>query len=112
VEHLEASRSEADLSRVSGIQGGAPFSGGVSDLQGVRGILEIQTPGLFLPSPDLLFGIFLEVIGHFWQQGRIVEELQLSSRAWHFPAWGFSIRTTQIYLYSVFIVYPAFGGLL
>ena len=75
MEHLEASRSKADLSRVSGIQTGAPFSGGVSDLQDVRGILEIQKPGLFLPSPNLLFGIFLEVIGHFWQKGRIVEEL-------------------------------------
>jgi hypothetical protein len=42
-------------------------------------------------------GIFLGVIGHFWQQGRIVEGLQLSSGAWHLPAWGFSILTTQIY---------------
>jgi hypothetical protein len=48
--------------------------------------LEIQAPGLFLPSPDLLFGIFLEVIEHLWHQGRIVEELQLSNRAWHLPA--------------------------
>jgi hypothetical protein len=57
-----------------------------SDLQGLRGILEIRAPGLFLPSPDLLFGIFLEVIGHLWHQGRIVEELQLSSRTWHWSS--------------------------
>jgi hypothetical protein len=45
---------------------GCTIQWGVSDLQGVRGILEIQKPRLFLPSLDLLFGIFLEVIGHFW----------------------------------------------
>jgi hypothetical protein len=59
---------------------------GISDLQRLRGILEIQAPRLFLPSLDLLFGIFIEVIGHLWHQGRIVEELQLSSRAWHLRA--------------------------
>jgi hypothetical protein len=64
VEPLEVPRREADLSRVSGIQGGTPFLGGGSDPQGLRGILEIRAPGLFLSSPDLLFGIFLEVIGH------------------------------------------------
>jgi hypothetical protein len=87
-EHLEASFSRAELSRVLVIQWGAPFSGGfqIYIVQRLRGILEIRAPGLFLPSPDLLFGIFLEVIGHLWHQGRIVEELQLSNRAWHLPA--------------------------
>jgi hypothetical protein len=50
--------------RVSAIQGGAPFSGGVSDLQGLRVDLEIWTPGLSLQLPDLSVGIFLGVIGH------------------------------------------------
>jgi hypothetical protein len=31
-----------------------------------------SAPGLFLPSPDLSVGIFIRVIGHFWQQGRII----------------------------------------
>jgi hypothetical protein len=74
--------------------------------------LEIWAPGLSLLLLDLSVGIFLGVIGHFWQQGRIVEEVQLSSRAWHLPATEFSILTAQIYLYLVFIIYPAFGGLL
>ena len=39
--------------------------------------------------PDLLFGIFIGGFGHLWQQGRIVEAIQCSSRAWHLPAWGF-----------------------
>jgi hypothetical protein len=95
--------------RVLAIQGGAPFSGGVSNLQGLRGILEIWAPGLFLPSPNLLFGIFLEVIGHLWHQGRIVEELQRSSRTWHLPVGV--CHLAQIYLALVFISCPAFGGL-
>jgi hypothetical protein len=57
-----------------------------SDLQRLRGILEIRAPGLFLPSPDLVFGIFLEVIEHLWHRGRIDEELQLSNRVWHLPS--------------------------
>jgi hypothetical protein len=40
---------------------------GISDLQRLRGILEIHSPGLFLPSPDLSVGIFIRVIGHFLQ---------------------------------------------
>ena len=98
--------------RVLAIQWGAPFSEGVPDLQGLRVDLEIWTPGLSLQLPDLSVGIFLGVIGHIWQQGRNIEELQHCSRTWHLPTWRLSIRTAQIYLYSVFIVYPAFGGLL
>ena len=80
-----------------------------SDLQRLRWILEIRAPGLFLPSPNLLFGIFLEVIGHIWHQGRIVEELQLSSRTWLWSS--FLIQPLEAYFvlsgafYSSFIVY-------
>jgi hypothetical protein len=35
---------------------GAPHSVGNSDLQRLRGILEIQAPGLFLPLPNLYSG--------------------------------------------------------
>jgi hypothetical protein len=86
---------------------------GISDLQRLRGILEIQAPGLFLPSPDLLFGIFLEVIGHLWHQGRIVEELQLSSRAWTssssegFGTWHWSSSLIQP-LEAYFVLSGAF----
>jgi hypothetical protein len=48
-----------------------------SDLRILRGILEIQASGLFLPSPDLSIGIFLRVIGHFWKQGRVIEGFSL-----------------------------------
>jgi hypothetical protein len=95
--------------RVSTIQGGAPFNGGVLDLQCVRGTLEIRAPGLFLPSVDLLFGIFLEVIGHLWHQGRIVEELHHSSRMWHLPVGVWHMA--HIYLPLVLISYPTFEGL-
>ena len=50
---------------------------GISDLQRLRGILEIQSPGLFLPSPNLSVGIFLRVIGHFLQQGWFIEGFNL-----------------------------------
>jgi hypothetical protein len=66
---------------------------------------------LFLPSPDLLFGIFLGVIGHLWQQGRIVEELQHSSRAWHHSVRALALHTTRSTLVLIFIEYSAFGGL-
>jgi hypothetical protein len=39
--------------------------------------LEIWVPVLSLQLSDLSIGIILGVIGHFWQQGLIVEELQL-----------------------------------
>ena len=52
---------------------GCNIEWGISDLQRLRGILEIRSPRLFLPSPDLSIGIFLRVIGHFWQQGQVIE---------------------------------------
>ena len=33
----------------------------------IERVLEIRSPGLFLPSPDLSVAIFIRVIGHFWQ---------------------------------------------
>jgi hypothetical protein len=108
---LEASFTQAKLSRVSGIQG---VHHSVEEFRSTGFESDFGDSGTWvvLTVVDLSVGIFLGVIGHFWQQGRIVEELQLSSRAWHLPTRGFSILMTQIYLYSVFIVYPAFGGLL
>jgi hypothetical protein len=50
---------------------------GNSYLRRLRGILEIQAPGLFLPSPDISIGIFFRVIGYFWQQGRVIEGFSL-----------------------------------
>jgi hypothetical protein len=55
----------------------------------LRGILEIRALGLFFHLPDLLFGIFIGVIGHLWQQCQIVEAIQCSNRVWHLPSWGF-----------------------
>ena len=71
----------------------------------LRGILEIWTPGLFLPLPDLLFGIFTGVIGHLWQQGGIVEAIQGSSRAWIFQlgGWYFIRPRSFLYWYSLCI---------
>jgi hypothetical protein len=71
-EHLEATFIRAEPARVSVIQW-APHSVGNSDLRRLRGILEIQALGLFLPSLNLSVGIFIRVIGHFWQQGRVIE---------------------------------------
>ena len=56
---------------------GCTIQWGISDLQRLSGILEIQSPGLFLPSPDLSVGIFIRVIGHFWQQGWVIEGFSL-----------------------------------
>jgi hypothetical protein len=77
-----------------------------SDLQRLRGILEIRAPGLFLPSPYLLFGIFLKVIGHLWHQGRIVAELQLSSSE-GFGTWHWSSSLIQA-LEAYFVLSGAF----
>jgi hypothetical protein len=84
-EHLEASFIRAEL---LGFQSSSGAHHSVEDFRstGFERDLGIRAPGLFLPSPDLLFGIFLEVIGHLWHQGRIVEELQLSSRTWHWSS--------------------------
>ena len=82
-----------------------------SDPQGLRVTLEIWAPGLSLQLPDLSIGIFLGVIGHFRQQGRIVEELQHSSRTWHHPVRVFALHMARSTLVLVFISYPAFGGL-
>jgi hypothetical protein len=35
--------------------------------------LGIWTSGFSLQLPDLSIGIFIRVIGHFWQQGRVIE---------------------------------------
>jgi hypothetical protein len=43
----------------------------------IREDLEIWPSGLFLPSSNLSVGIFLRVIGHFWQQGRVIEGFSL-----------------------------------
>ena len=56
---------------------GCTIQWGISDLQRLRGILEIRSPGFFLPSPDLSIGIFLRVIGYFWQQVWVIEGFSL-----------------------------------
>jgi hypothetical protein len=56
---------------------GRTIQWGISNLERLRGILEIRSPGLFLPSPDLSVGIFIRVIGHFWQQSRVIEGFSL-----------------------------------
>ena len=63
-ENLEAIFIRAEPARAQS-SSGAAHSVGNSDLQRLRGILEIQAPGLFLPSPDLSVGIFIRVIGNF-----------------------------------------------
>jgi hypothetical protein len=39
--------------------------------------LGIWTSGFSLQLPDLSIGIFLRVVGHFWQQGRVIEGFNL-----------------------------------
>jgi hypothetical protein len=107
VELLEVSRREVELLGFQSSSGAHHTLEEVQIQRGLRGILEIRAPGLFLPSPDLLFGIFLEVIGHLWQQGRIVEELQHSSRMWHLPVgvWHF-IRPRSTWHWSSSVIQP------
>jgi len=43
--------------------------------------------------------------GHLWQQGRIVEAIQCSNRAWHLPSWGFGTSYgPNLILVLIFIV--------
>jgi hypothetical protein len=39
--------------------------------------LGIWTFGFSLQLPDLSVGIFIRVIAHFWQQGRVIEGFSL-----------------------------------
>jgi hypothetical protein len=75
---------------------------GNSDLWRLRGILEIQAPGLFLPSPDLSIGIFLRVIGHFWQQGRVIEGFSLLLERGILQLESLAFRYTCIDLHFLF----------
>jgi hypothetical protein len=75
---------------------------GNSDLRILRGILEIQAPGLFLPSPDLSIGIFLRVIGHFWQQGRVIEGFSLLLERGILQLESLAFRSTCIDLHFLF----------
>jgi hypothetical protein len=75
-DHLEAIFIRAEPARVSVIQWGTPFSGKFISTKIERDLGD-QAPGLFLPSPDLSVGIFIRVIGHFWQQGRVIEGFNL-----------------------------------
>jgi hypothetical protein len=77
----------------------------------LRGSWRFEHFWVVLAVTDLLFGIFIGAFGHLWQQGRIVEAIQCSSRAWHLPAWGLTLHTAQIFLVLVFMVYSTFGGL-
>jgi hypothetical protein len=84
---------------------GAPHSVGNSDLRRLRGILEIQEPGLFLPSPDLSVGIFIRVIGHFWQQGRVIEGFSLLLEHGILQLESLVLRSACIDLHFLFILW-------
>jgi hypothetical protein len=75
---------------------------GNSDLRRLRGILEIQAPGLFLPSLDLSIGIFLRVIGDFWQQGRVIKGFILLLERGILQPESLAFRSTCIELYFLF----------
>jgi hypothetical protein len=81
---------------------------GNSDLRRLREILEIQAPGLFLPSPNLSIGIFLRVIGHFWQQGRVIEGFSLLVGA-GVPGEGTHFRDSHITVHRFNLVLPIGG---
>jgi hypothetical protein len=61
--------------------------------------------------PDLQFGIYIGLIWGLLPLGRIIEGFSLLLER-GFSGWGFGIAYgLDLYLYSVFIVYPTFGGL-
>jgi hypothetical protein len=64
--------------------------------------LEIQVPGLFLPSPDLSIGIFLRVIGHLWQQGRVIEGFSLLFKRGILQLESLAFRSACIDLHFLF----------
>ena len=74
-----------------------------SDLQGLRVDLEIWTSGLSLQLPDLSVGILCGVIGHIWQQGRIIEGFSILAERGTFQLgglaflWPISIACTTIW---------------
>jgi hypothetical protein len=71
---------------------GAPHSVGNSDLRRLRGILEIQAPGLFLPLPDLYSG---RVSEHLEASFIRVEPARVSVIQWGTPFSG-KFRSTEI----------------
>jgi hypothetical protein len=83
-----------------------------SDLQSLRGDLEIWTPGLSLQLPDLSVDIFLRVIGHFWQQGRIIEGFSILAERGTFQLGGlaFSLPRSNVFsLHCIFILWRRVG---
>jgi hypothetical protein len=62
----------------------------------------IQALGLFLPSPDLSIGIFLRVIGHFWQQVRVIEGFSLLLEHGILQLESLAFRSTCIDLHFLF----------
>jgi hypothetical protein len=84
---------------------GCTIQWGISDLQRLRGILEIRSPGLFLPSPDLSVGIFIRVIGHFWQQGRVIEGFSLLLEHGILQLESLAFRYACIDLHFLFILW-------
>ena len=64
--------------------------------------MEIQSPGLFLPSPDLSVGIFIRVIGHFWQQGRVIEGFNLLLERGILQLESLAFRSVRIDLHFLF----------
>jgi hypothetical protein len=63
--------------------------------------LEIWTPGLSLQLPDLSVGIFLGVIGHFWQQGRIIEGFSILAERGTFQLGGLAFLRPRSIVFSL-----------
>jgi hypothetical protein len=70
--------------------------------------LGIWTSGFSLQLSDLSIGIFIRVIGHFWQQGRVIEgfNLPLERDILQLESWHSDL------LVLIFISYLAFGGII
>jgi hypothetical protein len=73
--------------------------------------LGIWTSGFSLQLPDLSIGIFIRVIGHFWQQGRVIEGFSLPLERDILQLESLAFRSACIDLHFLFSLWRHYIGI-
>ena len=104
---LEASFTQAELSRVLGIQGGTPFSGGVQIHRVWDGLWRFGHLGCPYSCPIYQLAYFLGWMDTF---GRRAELLRVSAFYWSVVFFSWRVWHSDLPL-LIFISYSSFGGI-
>jgi hypothetical protein len=111
VEPLEVPRREAELSRVSGIQGGTPFLGGEEIYEFGEHLGDLSTWVILAATRSTVWHLHWSIWASLVAGPNLLRLFSDLAGRGIFQLGGLTLHTAQIVLYWSSLVYLAFGGL-